>query len=153
MSFQALRKFRIPPPHPQLLSHPVPLSAESRQRSKDQHHQISLRSLPHFIPHCSASVVSTGGWGINLMTSGKRNCVSPYLFISLSTFLPKFFLTLSLNLSASVFPAAVGQSPLSVNLVPSTAALVPCWGSLSRASGTPLIHEPLNSSACSLCPT
>lgn len=46
------------------------------------------------------------------MTSGKG---SGTLLVSssLSTFLPKFFLTLSLNLSASVFPAAVGQSPLS----------------------------------------
>ena len=35
------------------------------------------------------------------------------VFSSRSTFLPKFFLILSLNLSASVFPAAVGQSPLS----------------------------------------
>ena len=45
------------------------------------------------------------------MTSGKGTGTL-LVSSSLSTFLPKFFLTLSLNRSASVFPAAVGQGPV-----------------------------------------
>lgn len=93
------------------------------------------------------------------MTSGRGTGA---LLGLISTFLPNFvyqsahsalfilFLCVSHVAPKSLclcFPCSHGSGPPFCSLVPSTAALVPCWRRLSRESRTPLIHQPLNSSA------
>lgn len=151
MSFQALRKFRIPPPHPQLLStsaSPTRVWAEEQRSASPDFTQISTPLHPTL--QCLSCVNRQLGHKLNDLWEG--NWDSPYLFISvcLSPQILPHFVPESLCLC---FPCSRGSEPSFCSLVPSTAALGPCWGSLSRASGPPLIHEPLNSSACSLCPT
>ena len=151
MSFQTLRKFRIPPPHPQLLStsaSPTRVWAEEQRSASPDFTQISTPLHPTL--QYLSCVNRQLGHKLNDLWEG--NWDSPYLFISvyLSAKILPHFVPESLCLC---FPCSRESEPSFCSLVPSTAALVPCWRSFSRASGPPLIHEPLNSSACSLCPT
>ena len=151
MSFQALGKFRIPIPHPSppcSSASPTRVWAEEQRSASPDPTEISTPL--HSTLQCLSCVNRRLGHRLNDLWKG--NWDSPCLFISV--YLPPKILPHFVPESLCLcFPCSRGSEVRSCSLVPSTAALVPRWGGLSRESGPPLTHQPLNSSACRLCPT
>ena len=109
MSFQALRKFRIPPPHPQLLSTSASSTrvwAEEQRSASPDFTQISTPLHPTL--QCLSCVNRRLGHKLNDLWKGNRD--SPYLFISvcLSPKILPHFVPESLCLC---FPCSRGSEP------------------------------------------
>ena len=98
----------------------------------------SLPKLLLFVSACSLTVCSSASSSLCSFLFELFLCVPP--------FTPKSF-------SLPLFPCSHGSGPPFYSLVPCSAAVAPCQGSLPREPRPPLTRQTLNSPACCLCPS